>query len=166
MPLTKLQFTPGIVKETTSYSNEGGWFDCDKVRFRQGFPEKIGGWTKISNSQFLGTARALHPWVALDGSAFLGVGTNVKYYIEEGGGYSDINPVRAIFCSVDLSNNGTSASGVVGNVNSIELEINAGFSATGRVGSVGALESDMIATGVVEAVTVTIVNGGNTSVNV
>ena len=108
----------------------------------------------------------MHPWVALDGSAFLGVGTNVKYYIEEGGGYSDINSVRAIFCSVDLSNNGTSASGVVGNVNSIELEISEGFSATGRVGSAGAFESDMVATGVVEAVTVTIVNGGNTSVNV
>lgn len=166
MPLTKLQFNPGIVKETTSYSNEGGWFDCDKVRFRQGFPEKIGGWTKISNSQFLGTARALHPWVALDGTKYLGVGTNVKYYIEEGGGYSDINPIRAIFCSVDLSTNGVSATGAVGNVNSIEQALDTGFSATGQVGSVEVLESDLIASGAVGTVTVSISDGGNVNVNV
>ena len=60
MPLQKLQFQPGINKETTSYSNEGGWYDMDKVRFRAGFPEKIGGWTKIGNKSFLGSCRALH----------------------------------------------------------------------------------------------------------
>ena len=65
MPLTKLQFRPGINKETTSYSNEGGWFDMDKVRFRYGFPEKVGGWEKTSSTYFLGTCRALHPWVSL-----------------------------------------------------------------------------------------------------
>ena len=166
MPLTKLQFNPGIVKETTSYSNEGGWFDCDKVRFRQGYPEKIGGWTKVSSSQFDGTARALHPWVALDGSSFLGVGTNLKYYIEEGGGFADINPVRAIFCSVDLSSNGVSATGAVGNVNSIEETLDTGVGATGQVGSVEVLESDLIASGVVGSVTVSVVNGGNVNVNV
>ena len=95
MPLTKLQFRPGINRETTSYSNEGGWFDMDKTRFRFGFPEKIGGWVKKSSNAYLGSARALHPWVALDGTPFLGIGTNLKYYIDEGGGFNDITPVRA-----------------------------------------------------------------------
>ena len=95
MPLTKLQFKPGVNRETTSYSNEGGWFDVDKVRFRFGFPEKIGGWTKYSVNAFLGSCRALHSWVSLDGTLFLGVGTNLKYYINLGGGYNDITPIRA-----------------------------------------------------------------------
>jgi len=95
MPLTKLQFKPGVNRETTSYSNEGGWFDIDKTRFRFGFPEKIGGWTRYAVNAFLGTARSLHPWVALDGTQFLGVGTHLKYYINEGGGYNDVTPIRA-----------------------------------------------------------------------
>ena len=94
MPLTKLQFRPGVNREITSYSNEGGWFEADKVRFRQGYPEKIGGWQKKSNNSFLGTCRALHPWVALDRDQFLGVGTHLKYYIDEGGFYNDITPIR------------------------------------------------------------------------
>ena len=95
MPLTKLQFRPGINRETTSYTNEGGWFDVDKTRFRFGFPEKIGGWVRQSPLAFLGTARTLHPWVALDGTAYLGVGTHLKYFINEGGGFNDITPIRA-----------------------------------------------------------------------
>ena len=95
MPLTKLQFRPGVNRETTSYSNEGGWFDADKTRFRFGFPEKIGGWTKYAGNAFLGSCRSLHPWVALDGTQYLGVGTHLKYYINEGGFYNDITPLRA-----------------------------------------------------------------------
>ena len=94
MPLTKLQFRPGVNRETTSYTNEGGWFDCDKIRFRFGTPEKIGGWAKKSGRSYLGTARALHPFVALDGTQFLGVGTHLKYYVDEGGGFNDITPLR------------------------------------------------------------------------
>ena len=94
MPLQKLQFRPGVNRETTSYTNEGGWFDCDKVRFRFGTPEKIGGWEKYSGKSFLGTCRALHPFVALAGESYLGVGTHLKYYINEGGGYNDITPIR------------------------------------------------------------------------
>ncbi len=94
MPLTKLQFRPGIVRDLTSYSNEGGWRDGDKVRFRLGYPEKIGGWEKYTSSTFLGSCRALHNWIALDGSNFLGLGTNLKYYIEEGGSFVDITPLR------------------------------------------------------------------------
>ena len=95
MPLTKLQFRPGINRDITSYSNEGGWVDCDKVRFRQGFPEVIGGWEKYSSNTYLGTARALFNWVALDGSDFLGVGTHLKYYIEQGQAFYDVTPIRA-----------------------------------------------------------------------
>jgi hypothetical protein len=103
MPLAKLQFRPGINRETTSYTNEGGWFDVDKVRFRFGLPEKIGGWLKTSATYFLGTCRALHPWVALDGSRYLGVGTHLKYYINEGGAYTDITPIRATTSAGDVT---------------------------------------------------------------
>ena len=79
-----LKFRPGINREVTSYSNEGGYFDGDKIRFRMGFPEKIGGWEKYSPNQYLGSARRLHNWIGLDSSNFLGIGTHLKYYIEEG----------------------------------------------------------------------------------
>jgi len=94
MPLTKLQFKPGINREITKYSNEGGWVDCDKIRFRFGYPEKFGGWEKLTSNEYEGTARRLHNWLALDGSNFLGVGTHLKYYIEEGGTFNDITPLR------------------------------------------------------------------------
>jgi len=103
MPLTKLQFRPGINRETTSYSNEGGWFDMDKVRFRFGFPEKIGGWEPTSSTYFLGTCRALHPWVSLQGDRYLGVGTHLKYYINEGGSYNDITPIRTTTAAGDVT---------------------------------------------------------------
>ena len=103
MPLTKLQFRPGINQEVTSYSNEGGWRDCDKIRFRFGYPEKLGGWEKFSSSTYLGSARALHNWIALDGSNYLGIGTHLKYYIEEGGGFNDITPIRLTTSAGDVT---------------------------------------------------------------
>jgi hypothetical protein len=103
MPLAKLQFRPGVNRETTSYTNEGGWFDIDKVRFRFGLPEKIGGWLKTSATYFLGTCRALHPWVSLGGDRYLGVGTHLKYYINEGGAYNDITPIRATTTAGDVT---------------------------------------------------------------
>jgi hypothetical protein len=109
MPLQKLQFRPGINREGTDYSNEGGYFDCDKVRFRSGFPEKIGGWSRMANAQFLGYARSLWNWVALNSSNFLGVGTEIKYYIEQGGTYNDITPV--VFTSANVANAFTITSG-------------------------------------------------------
>jgi hypothetical protein len=99
MPLQKLQFRPGLNREGTDYSNEGGYFDCDKVRFRSGYPEKIGGWIRLSNDTFLGIARALWNWVTLNGANLLGVGTNLKYYIEQGGDYNDVTPLRVTFNS-------------------------------------------------------------------
>lgn len=94
MPLTKLQFRPGIVRETTSYTNEGGWFDGDKVRFRAGLPEKIGGWTRLGNNSFLGSCRAMHQWRTLGLKTYLGLGTNLKYYVESGQGFYDVTPIR------------------------------------------------------------------------
>ena len=93
MPLQKLQFRPGLNREGTDYANEGGWYDGNKIRFRSGFPEKIGGWTRMATNQFLGYARSLWNWIALNGSNYLGVGTEIKYYIEYGGTYNDITPI-------------------------------------------------------------------------
>ena len=94
MAYTSLKFRPGIISDVTSYSNEGGYVDGDKVRFRNGFPEKFGGWVKHNANTYQGSARRLHNWVALDGSDYLGVGTHLKYYIEEGGNFNDITPKR------------------------------------------------------------------------
>jgi len=136
MPFTKLQFRPGINRETTSYTNEGGWFDMDKVRFRFGYPEKIGGWIKQSGTNFAGTARALHPWVALDGSSYIGVGTHLKYYINEGGGYSDITPIRNTTAAGDVTFS-ASANTLGANVAIVDTDItltsSTGFPDSGRI---------------------------------
>ena len=95
MPLTKFNFKPGINKEETNYSNENGWVDGNLVRFRKGGVEKIGGWAKKSSNVFFDTARALHSWISLGGSRYLGFGTTSKYYIDNGGSYNDITPIRA-----------------------------------------------------------------------
>jgi hypothetical protein len=113
MPLTKFQFRPGINREVTSYSNEGGWRDCDKVRFTKGFPEKIGGWVKKGVKSFLGTSRSLHPWRDLSGSRLVGLGTDLKFYIEEGGGYNDITPIRTTTAAGDVTFSATDGSSVV-----------------------------------------------------
>jgi hypothetical protein len=95
MPLQKLQFRPGVNREGTTLANEGGWFECDKVRFRSGYPEKIGGWAALSYTAFLGTARSLWNWITLTQYNLLGIGTNVKFYVEDtGGDYYDITPIK------------------------------------------------------------------------
>jgi len=103
MPLNKLTFKSGIVSDITPYSNEGGFVDGDKIRFRLGSPEKIGGWSKFSPNTYLGSARRLLNWVALDGSDFLGVGTHLKYYIEEGQTFNDITPIRNTTSAGDVT---------------------------------------------------------------
>jgi hypothetical protein len=92
--MQKLQFRPGINREITSLTNEGGWYDGNKVRFRAGFPQKIGGWAPLSSNTFLGTASALWNWITLKGYNLLAVGTELKYYIENGGEYFDVTPIR------------------------------------------------------------------------
>lgn len=98
MPLKKLLLKPGVNKENTRYTNESGqngWYECDKVRFRQGTPEKIGGWTRLSSNTFLGVCRALWNWVTLTNQNLIAVGTNLKYYIQNGGVYYDVTPIRS-----------------------------------------------------------------------
>lgn len=113
MPLQKLQFRAGINRDSTSYTNEGGWFDGDKVRFRNGLPEKIGGWTKYSDSQFVGTCRALHTWTALDNTNFIGIGTSQKYYLNAGGTYYDITPLRLTTGGGDVTFSATNGSSTI-----------------------------------------------------
>ncbi len=95
MPLQKITLKPGVNRENTRYTNEGGYYESNNVRFRQGTPEKIGGWVRISAATFLGVCRALWAWVSLGGVPYLAVGTNLKYYVESGGMYNDITPLRA-----------------------------------------------------------------------
>jgi hypothetical protein len=95
MPLQKILFKPGVNKENTRYTTEGGWYDCDKIRFRQGNPEVIGGWEQISEYTFNGVCRSLWNWVTLGFLNLVGVGTNTKFYIEKGGVYNDITPIRS-----------------------------------------------------------------------
>ena len=113
MPIKTLKFRPGIIKDTTSYANEGGYVDGDKIRFRFGFPEKIGGWIKFSPNSYEGTARRLHNWVALDGSDFLGIGSHLKYYIEEGQTFNDITQIRTTTSAGDVTFSATNGSNIV-----------------------------------------------------
>lgn len=95
MPLQKILFKPGVNRENTRYTTEGGWYDCDKVRFRQGTPEKVGGWEQISPYTYEGVCRSLWTWGTITNPTVLtGVGTNKKFYIAEGGAYNDITPIR------------------------------------------------------------------------
>jgi hypothetical protein len=95
MPLQKLKFNPGVDRENTRYAAEGGWYETDKVRFRRGMPQKIGGWVRLSAATFLGVCRSMLNWVTLQQQNLVSVGTNLKYYIERGGAYFDITPIRA-----------------------------------------------------------------------
>ena len=103
MPLKKTVFRPGINREGTAYDNEGGWFDCNLVRFRKGRPEKFGGWEKLSSATYEGTARALHGWISLGGTKYLGLGTHLKYYIESGTVFNDITPIRSTTSAGDVT---------------------------------------------------------------
>ena len=103
MPLQKLQFRPGIVRDTTDYTNEGGWRDGDKIRFRLGFPETIGGWTKLTSTALLGTCRDLHAWTSLTGTRFVSAGTSAKLYAIDGSDPADITPIRATTAAGDAT---------------------------------------------------------------
>jgi hypothetical protein len=94
MPLQKILLKPGVNRENTRYTTEGGWSECDKIRFRQGTPEVLGGWQRITSNTFKGVCRSLWNWVTLGFNNLIGVGTNLKFYIESGGAYYDITPIR------------------------------------------------------------------------
>ena len=103
MPLKKLLLKPGIDRENTSYTSEGGWYDGNKIRFRQGTPEKIGGWARISDTFFLGTCRSLWNWTSLGSVGYIGVGTHIKFYVEMGGSYYDVTPLRLTTAAGDVT---------------------------------------------------------------
>jgi hypothetical protein len=123
MPLQKVILKPGVNRENTRYTNEGGWYESDKVRFRQGTPEKIGGWQRISSNTFSGLCRSLWNWITLGSLNLLGVGTNLKFYIERGGAYYDITPIRTTntltnpFTTATSTNTGTTTTVLVTDAN-------------------------------------------------
>jgi hypothetical protein len=113
MPLTKLVFNPGINRETTAYANEGGWWDCDLVRFRSGKPETIGGWTRFTRTPTLGTGRAIMTWTTLSGTVYSALGTNLKYYIVEGSALRDITPIRLVTTAGEVTFSATAGSNIL-----------------------------------------------------
>jgi len=150
MPLKKLLFRPGVARENTRYASEalgpvgsatqavGGWYESEKVRFRSGTPEKIGGWVRISTNTFLGVCRSLWNWVTLGNLNLVGVGTNLKFYIEKGGAYNDITP----YVSYTGANATGSIDGLVG-TGSI------GGTGTGSIGATGTGNIGAVVTGAV-----------------
>lgn len=113
MPLAKIQFNPGVDKEGTEYTADAGWFDSDKIRFRKGRPEKIGGWQKYSTDSFLGICRSLHDWSSLESIKYIGLGTNLKFYIAEGSSFNDITPIRATTAAGDVTFSATNGSSTI-----------------------------------------------------
>jgi hypothetical protein len=126
MSLKKILFKPGVNRENTRYTNEGGWYESDKIRFRQGTPQKIGGWARISANIFQGICRSLWNWVTLGGQNLIGVGTNLKFYIQNGGQYYDVTPIRK---TVTLANPFTTnpATNSGGNTTVVITEVNHGI---------------------------------------
>ena len=111
--LTKLQFSPGVNKEGTDYTADQGWFDSDKIRFRQGRPEKIGGWEKFTTNYFLGVSRSLHRWASLTFTKYIGVGTHLKFYIAEGNNFNDVTPIRLTTSAGDPRFAATNGSSII-----------------------------------------------------
>ena len=142
MPFLKLNFRPGINRDQTSYSGEGGWYECDKIRFFSGYPQKLGGWQKATPYFFFGTSRQVFNWITSYNDNFLAVGTNNHVYIEVGGQFYNITPViRTVFTSAPLS--GVGAVGGVGTV--IQ---GPAITGVGSVGSVGSTTTTVVLTGV------------------
>ena len=113
MPLNKFVFRPGINREGTDYDNEGGWFDANLIRFKNGRPQKIGGWSKDTANTFLGKARSLHGWVSLGGTKYLGVGTTWKFYIKAGDDFDDITPIRSTTSAGDVTFSATNGDATI-----------------------------------------------------
>ena len=113
MALTKLQFSPGVNREGTDYTADQGWYESDKIRFRQGRPEKIGGWQKFSSGSFLGVCRSLHRWASLSFTKYIGVGTHLKFYIAEGNAFNDVTPIRLTTSAGDPRFAATDGSSVI-----------------------------------------------------
>ena len=137
MPLTNLEFQPGINKESTDYAAKGGWVDGNLVRFRKGRVEKVGGWQKLGTNNFLGVARALHSFISLGGTRFLGLGTTFKYYIEEGDSYNDVTPIRSTTSAGDVTFAATNGSSTITVTDTNHGAVNNDFVTFSGVSSLG-----------------------------
>ena len=137
MPLKKLAFKPGVNRENTRYNTEGGWYECNNIRFRQGTPEKIGGWTRVTTTTFEGTARSIFNWITLGQQNLVGIGTNLKFYIENGGNFNDITPLRETTSAGDVtfSASNTTLSSAVSSTTAttIALTSTSGFPLSGKI---------------------------------
>ena len=143
MPLKKLLLKPGVNRENTRYTSEGGWYESDNIRFRQGTPEKLVGWTRISEASYLGLARSLLNWITLTSQNLVGVGTHLKFYIENGGGYNDITPLRATTSAGDVTFSAVSSTldgAINASITTITLADTSGFPAAGKI----IIESEVI----------------------
>jgi len=183
MPFTKLQFRPGINRDTTNYANEGGWYECDKIRFFSGYPQKIGGWIEATSERVIGTARQMWNWITSYTDNFMAVGTNVKVYIEAGAIFYDITPIRTTLATPDtddciettntsttvnvnvtahgcLTGDYVTISGVTGDVGGIpDAEINAEHLVT-------KVDDDNFTFVVTTAATSTVAGGGGSSIDI
>jgi hypothetical protein len=183
MPLQKIQLRPGINRDTTNYSNEGGWYECDKIRFFSGFPQKLGGWVKTTPLTFIGVCRQLWNWITSFSDNFLAVGTNVKVYIEAGSVFYDITPLRTTLVSPATDNCVETTSGlttVIINVTSHGCEDGAYVTISGVTGNVGGvpdaqinteheitkIDDDIFTITVTTAASSTVASGGGTSINI
>ena len=183
MPLQKIQLRPGIVRDTTNYTNEGGWYECDKVRFFSGYPQKIGGWIKTSPSNFIGTCRQLWNWITSFTDNFLALGTNRKVYIEAGTVFYDITPIRTTLVSPatdDCIETTDTSTTVTVNVTGHGCETGAYVTISGVTGDVGGIpdaeinaehvvtrvSADIFTFVVSTAATSTVAAGGGSSISI
>lgn len=150
MPFQKLQFKPGVTRDTTALAAEGGWYACDKVRFRLGFPEKIGGWSRISDQVYQGICRSLTVWQTLVGVTLYGVGTHLKMYVSLGGAYYDITPVRATLVVAANAFTTTTGSNIVtANVTAHDATTGDFVTITAAADDVGGIPADALGSTVV-----------------
>ncbi len=137
MTLKKLSLKPGVNRENTRYASEGGWYECNNIRFRQGTPEKIGGWTRVSDTTYLGVARSLWNWITLSSENIIGVGTHLKFYLESGGGFNDITPIRSTTSAGDVTFSASTSTlnGAVTSTTATTLTLASasGFPSSGRI---------------------------------
>jgi len=113
MALKKIKFSPGVNKEGTEYTADAGWFKSDKIRFRKGRPEKIGGWAKYSDNTFLGVCRSLHDWASLESIRYVGLGTHLKFYVNQGANFHDVTPIRLTTSAGDVTFSATNGSSTI-----------------------------------------------------
>lgn len=187
MPFIKLQFKPGVNRDQTNYSSEGGWYACDKIRFRSGYPEKLGGWVKSTPAAFFGVCRQMWNWITSYSDNLLGLGTNNKVYIESGGSYFDITPLRATTPTLISPNTNNCVATTNGsNVVTINLgtthdaETGSFVTISGVTGTVGGIpnseinanqqitviDADSFSFSVTTAATSTVAAGGGTSITI